>query len=208
MTSKRMIFLGLLVIAVSLSTFVSADTECTNEDCSVGFSLNVVGSPSSFFGFVKDLFNVPINGTLVEILGTNYSNITVAGFYNITQESFGAFDLKASKSGFLSQTKTNQLVAEGGAKQVDFDLSKVGGIGGNVVDLFTLLGVENANVTLKIYGLFLDSTLTDSNGNYSFGNLVPGYYEIIVTASEFLTNTRPDIHVLGGENTVVNFWMW
>jgi len=206
--NKKIVFLVLLVVTVNLFAFVSADTECTNEDCSVGISLNVMGSPSSFVGFVKDLTGGLISGANVEISRTGYSYTTINGFYNITQELSGTFNLKASKIGFLSQTKSNQLIETGETKQVDFALAEVGRIKGNVVDFFISNGINNANVTLILYGETLSSTLTNSNGFYEFNDLAPGYYDITITKTGFSPISKPDVHVLGGKNTTVGFWMW
>jgi len=206
--NKKIVFLVLLVVTVNLFAFVSADTECINEDCSVGISLNVMGSPSSFVGFVKDLTGGLISGANVEILGTGYSDTTINGFYNITQELSGVFDLRASKIGFLSQTKSNQLIEAGETKQVDFALAEVGRIKGNVVDFFAGTGINSANVTLILYGETLSSILTNSSGNFEFDNLAPGYYDLTVNATGYTFNTKPDIHVLGGQNTTINFWLW
>jgi len=202
------LFLFLLVITLSLFSFVLSDNECVNGDCSVGVSLNVVGITSSFVGFVKDLTGGLISGANVEILGTAHSDTTINGFYNITQELSGVFDLKASKDGFLSQTKSNQLIGAGETKQVDFVLGQLGGIKGNVRDFFTSTGINNANLSLFLYDEFLDSTLTNASGYYEFKNLAPGYYDVNIEATGFTLNSKPDNPVLGGENTTVDFWLW
>ena len=196
------------MVTLKSFTLISADTECIGEDCSVSISLNVVGMPSSFIGFVRDLTSGLISGANVEILGTSYSDTTINGFYNLTQELDGTFNLMASKDGFLSQTKSNQLIGAGETKQVDFALGKLGHIKGSTVDFFTGNGIDNANLSLFLYDEFLDSTSTNSTGYYEFLNLAPGYYDITVNATGFTLNSKPDNHVLGGENTTVDFWLW
>ena len=204
---KKIVILFLLVGTLFFN-FVSADTECTNEDCSVDISINVAEITSSFFGFVRDLTGGLINGVNLEILGTSYSDTTINGFYNLTQELSGVFNLKASKDGFLSQTKSNQLIGAGETKQVDFSLAEVGRIKGSTVDFFTGNGINNANLSLFLYDEFLDSTLTNSTGYYEFNNLAPGYYDITANATGFTLNSKPSVHVLGEENTTVDFWLW
>jgi hypothetical protein len=205
---NRIRFLFLLVIALGFSGSVLADTECIGEDCSVGISLNVMEMPSSFIGFVRDLTSGLISGADVEILWTNYSDTTINGFYNLTQKLDGAFNLKASKDRFLSQTKSNQLIRAGETKQVDFSLGQLGGIKGNVRDFWTSVGINNANLSLFLYDEFLNSTLTNASGYYEFLNLAPGYYDITVNATDYESNSKPDNHVLGGANTTINFWLW
>lgn len=203
--TKKIIFLILLVATFK---FITSDTECTGQDCSVGFSLNSVGNPSPFIGFVSNLTGDLISGVNVEILGTGHSDTTTNGFYNITQGLSGTFNLKASKDGFLSQTKSNQLAEFGKTKQVDFLLAEEGSIQGSIVDFFTSNGIDNANVTLILYEETLDSTLTNSGGNFVFDNLAPGYYDLTANATGYTFNSKPDNHVLGGESTTVNFWLW
>ena len=196
------------MVTLKSFTLISADTECIGEDCSVSISLNVVGMPSSFIGFVRDLTSGLISGANVEILGTSYSDTTINGFYNLTQELDGTFNLMASKDGFLSQTKSNQLIGAGEKEQVNFSLAEVGRIKGSAVDFFTGNGINNANLSLFLYDKFLSSILTNASGYYEFNNLAPGYYDINVEATGYDPNSKPDNHVLGGEDTTVDFWLW
>jgi len=193
---------------VATLNFILADTECIGEDCSVGISLNFAGNPSSFIGFVKDLTGGLISGANMEVLETSYSDTTINGFYNITQDLSGLHNLKASKEGYLSQTKSNQLAEFGKTKQVDFVLGNPGRIKGSIVDFFTGNGINNANLSLFLYNEFLSSTLTNASGYYEFNNLAPGYYDVNVEATGFTLNSKPDNHVLGDEDTTVDFWLW
>lgn len=201
-------FLFLIAIALWLINFVIADTECIGGDCSVGISLNFAGNPSSFTGFVRDLTGNLISVVNVEILGNIYSDITIDGFYNITQDLGGLYDLKASKDGYLTQIKSNQLAKFGETKQVDFALGLSGKIKGNTVDFFSAVGINNANMSLFLYNKFLSSTLTNASGYYEFNDLAPGYYDINVEATGYNPNSKPDNHVLVGESTTVDFLLW
>lgn len=201
------LFLFLLVITLSLFSFVLSDNECVNGDCSVGFSLNVQQIPA-FNGTVKDLTGNLIPNINVSVLGTSHSTVTLTGIYTITEDLSGLYGLTASKDGYLSQTKSNQLAEFGKTKQVDFNLGQLGGVKGNVLDFFTSAGINNANLSLFLYDELLDSTLTNASGYYEFNNLAPGYYDVNVEATGFTLNSKPDNHVLGGENTTVDFWLW
>lgn len=189
-------------------TLISADTECIGEDCSVDVSLNFEGNPSSFVGFVENLTRGLISGANVEVLGTSYSNTTTNGFYNITKDLSGLYNLKTSKDGYLTQIRTNQLAEFGETKQVNFTLGLSGKIKGNTVDFFSTVGINNVNMSLFLYDKFLNSTLTNASGYYEFNNLAPGYYDLTVNVTGFTLNSKPDVHVLGGENTTVGFWLW
>ena len=199
-------FLFLLLLVITLN-FIIADTECIGIDCSVGFSLNVQQIPA-FNGTVKDLTGGLLPNSNVSVLETSHSTITPTGIYTITQSLSGLYNLKASKNGFLSQAKFNQLAELGKTKQVDFALGKLGRIKGSTVDFFTGNGINNANLSLFLYNEFLSSTLTNASGYYEFNNLAPGYYDVNVEATGYNPNSKPDNHVLGGENTTVDFWLW
>ena len=207
--NKKIIFLVLFFVTVNLFVFVSADTECTNEDCSVGISLNVAGNPpGSFNGSIKALADGLIANANVSILETGDFTITPTGNYNLTGISEGIYSLRASADSYLSQTKTNQVIKSGITTTVDFELGQTGRIEGNVVDFFTNSVINNANVTLILYGETLSSSLTNSSGGYEFNNLAPGYYDITITKTGFSPLSKPDVHVLGGRNTTINFWLW
>lgn len=188
-------------------TLISADTECANGDCSVGFSLNVQ-QISVFNGTVKDLTNILIPNSNVSVLGTSHSIITPNGIYAITGDLSGLYSLEAAKAGYLSQAKSGQLAEFGKTKQVNFNLGQLGGIKGNVLDFFTSTGINNVNMSLFLYDEFLSSTLTNASGYYEFNDLAPGYYDLTVNATGFTFNSKPNNHVLGGENTTVDFWLW
>lgn len=202
------IFLFLL-IASGLFTFVLADTECVGRDCSLDISINVVQGPDGdFSGSVRNLSGELIANANVAILRTFYSTITATGDYTITEVPVGTYSLTASADGHLSQSKTNQVIVDGITTTVDFTLAKTGGIKGNILDFFTGNTINNANVTLILYGAALNSTLTNANGYYQFINLAPGYYDVNVTATGYDSNSKPDNQVLSGKNTTINFWMW
>ncbi len=200
-------FLFLLAIALGFSGFVFADTECTGQDCSVGVALDVQQTVA-FNGSIRDLAGSLISNANVSVLATSYSTSTPTGIYSITADLSGLYDLKASGSGYLSQTKSNQQAEYGKTKQVNFNLGGLGGIKGNVMTFWTSTAINNANVSLFLYDEFLNSTLTNPSGYYQFLNLAPGYYDLSLEATGYESNSKPDNHVLGGQNATVNFWLW
>ncbi len=202
-------FLVLLVVTVNLFAFVSGDTECINGGCSIGVSIDVSdGSFMVFSGSVRNLSGELIGNTNVTVLGTNYSTLSSNGIYDITGILDGFYNLTASADGHLNQTRTNQLAVTGITTSADFTLARVGLLKGDVLDFFAGTGINNADVTLALYGTDIKSALTDINGHYEFSNLAPGYYDVSVSAAGFTTISKPDVHVLGGMNTTANFWVW
>ena len=202
---NRIKFLSLILFVITLN-FIIADTECIG-GCSVVVSLNVQ-QISSFNGTIRDLTGGLISNSNVSVLGTGYSALASTGIYVITQDLSGLYVLTASKDGYLSQIKSNQLAEFGKTKQVVFNLGHLGGIHGSIVDFFTSAGINNANLSLFLHDEFLSSTLTSSTGYYEFNSLAPGYYDINVEAVGYNPNSKSNVHVLGGQNTTVGFWMW
>jgi len=194
---------------LNIFSFALADTECTNGDCSVDVSINVVdASSAAFAGSVRDLTGGLIVNTSVTVLGTSYSTLAATGTYTLTGIPSGRYDLMASVDGYMSQTKTGQLAVAGITTTVDFALGRVGLIKGNVWDFWMGNGITDANVILSLYGADIGSTLTDANGYYEFADLAPGYYDISVSAVGYTANSKPDNQVLGGGDTTVNLWLW
>ena len=192
---NRITFFLLLVATTMLSTSALADTECANTDCSIGVSINVE-SFGAFAGSVRDLTGGLIANANVTVLGTNYSIVTATGNYTLTGIPTGGYDLIASANEYLSQTRTNQLIVTGITTIANFGLGQVGLIKGNILDFFTGNGINNANVTLRLFGEDISSTLTNVNGYYEFTNLAPGYYDITVNAAGFTSNSKPENQVL------------
>ena len=202
-------FFLLLLISISLFSFVLADTECSNRDCSIGVSINVAGVPKgAFTGSVLDLTGTLVSNVNITVLQTNYSTITTTGIYSISGVDVGVYSLTASADGHLSQARTNQPIMSGTTTTVDFTLAPTGGIRGNVVDFFTGSGINGVEVTLTLYGEEVSSTLTNAAGYYEFTGLIPGYYDLSVSAAGYTDNSKPDNQVLSGLDTIINFWLW
>lgn len=77
-----------------------------------------------------------------------------------------------------------------------------GGIGGTVTDSLTSQPVSGAIVSL--YPL-LDSTTTNNNGKFSFGNISPGIYKVKVAKESYYFDTTLDCKVVEGETQPLNF---
>ena len=76
---KTKLFL-LSLLAVILLNFALADTECTNGDCSLDISINVVESANgNFSGSVRGLSGGLLTDANVAVLGTFYSTVTATG---------------------------------------------------------------------------------------------------------------------------------
>jgi outer membrane receptor protein involved in Fe transport len=68
-------------------------------------------------------------------------------------------------------------------------------------------GVPVANVRIDIRGPKNYSVSTDSQGNFSLGDVVPGIYSVTASKAGYQTATAPDLTVLGGETESVTVTM-
>jgi len=77
-----------------------------------------------------------------------------------------------------------------------------GAIVGKVNDMFHGGGVEGAKVTLASEESVLTTT-TDTSGNFTFSDLSPGRYELVVTREGFFDNKFGGVKVEQGKETSV-----
>jgi len=200
MKAKRIIATVILLVLFVPAVITASDV--------LNVSVSVSLDTGLFSGSVRDVNDVLIANASVTALGTAHSTAATAGNYDIIGIPAGSYSLQASASGYLSQTKTNQLIVSGATTTVNFVLSPTGGIRGSIVDFWTGNGINNANVTLGQFGSDIGSTLTNAAGDYEFTDLAPGYYDVSVAAAGYTSNSKPNNQVIGGQDSAINFWLW
>ena len=164
-------------------------------------------------GVVVVLYNngVPI-GTAVSDMNGNYSFTGLAdGTYTVTE---------IPPPGFTPTTPTSVIVtiSGGNSQAVNFgNAANTGVISGTVfLDLNNSgiyqpgdPGIPFVNISLTLGGLIIQSTNSDSNGNYSFTNLADGTYTVTETVLPGYTSTSSTtrtVTITGGNSvTGVNF---
>ena len=128
----------------------------------------------SVIGNVTDDYAIPLEGVLVEIVGTNnksYSN--ASGNFVLGIDQLGSYSFKASKIGYISSTKTVNITAFG--QYVNFLLNPVNvyNVSGKVTGNDTNgVGIEGVHITLS--GETNYEIDTDPSGNYS----ISGVYDL------------------------------
>ena len=155
------------------------------------------GNMGSLEGIVKDTNNDPVEGVNVAIDGTNLFRTTDEnGVYSFENITTGTYDLTASKIGYENSTATNVEVTENNTTTQDFIITQLDNltISGHIVandDPNT--GLENVNIILT--GAVNANTTSDSNGDFTIGNIIPNQtYNIVFSLSGY-ANYITDINV-------------
>ena len=154
-------------------------------------------------GVVRDNNNNPIAGATVSTNTGNYSTTTAAdGSYRIGNVTPGTYNVTAQKNGYTSQTQYNKTVTAGQTTTVDFNLTLVPGtIAGTVKDTNNN-PLSGATVRTTTGGY---STTTNSSGQYTLSNVVPGTYSVEASKSGYLSQTQSNVQVVSNQTTTVNF---
>jgi hypothetical protein len=114
---------------------------------------------------------------------TNASMMTDgSGNYSFTGLVLGNYTVTPSKSGFtytpLSQTFNNMSASQTANFTTGFPIYTISG-------QVTLNGAGQSGVTVTLFGTAINSTLTDSSGNYSFTGLLAGNYVLTPSKSGY-----------------------
>jgi dolichyl-diphosphooligosaccharide--protein glycosyltransferase len=175
--------------------------------------LNIVIDPASIEGYVYEdenddgVLNLSTD-SLIDNVNVNIYDIntgaqaasltTSAGYYNASEILPGLYYIRSEKDGFI----INETVVElhSGHKFYNISKTKLSGLEGNVYydDFGDEIDISNAKVDLTYVRMdlqgnpeeeiFVNSTTTDSNGNYQFSKtLNQGTYIVDVTSSEIPT---------------------
>lgn len=144
------------------------------------------GGTGAVFGVVNDPDENPFKGVTVTIEGTDYSEskeTDEGGFYVFTNLSAGEYTLTYKKEGYQTQTEVITLT-EGEIKNMGTIIIEEivkAIILGNVIDS---KGEPIESVRLKIKGIktrYKNSTSSDADGFFEFGNLEADTYVIFAT---------------------------
>lgn len=130
-------------------------------------TFNVVVPNSTIVGTVVDWNAIPIEGALVEIEGTQYSNLTNSdGMYVINNvDLVGTYNITASKQGYQSQMFQVDL-DKNHMYTFDFVLIQYATITGTVRDSASL-PIQDANVSVIKNNAEVASVQTAADGTYS-----------------------------------------
>jgi hypothetical protein len=159
--------------------------------------------------------SIAISGVVIELLryGVVVSSTTTdtSGDYMIIVAT-GTYDVRASVAGYQTQTKTNIVVSAGQTATVNFALIEAvqtGTISGKVTKSDGTTPITGATVAIIRDSEIVNSTTTDTNGNYSiilsaeyFINV--STFTISVSATGYETVTQK-VRLQPGEMLTLNF---
>ncbi|HEY6968557.1 MAG TPA: carboxypeptidase regulatory-like domain-containing protein [Candidatus Angelobacter sp.] len=184
--------------SVTSSVTVTAATSST-----LNFQLTATSSPGAITGHVNDSSTgAALSGATVSYSGGSTTTDS-SGNYAFANVNPGPYSLTASHSGYNSQT-SSVTVASGTTATLNFQLTAAsaspGAITGKVTNVSNP-GETIASTTVSYSG---GSTTTDSNGNYTLGNVAPGTYNVTASHTGWFSQTK-SVTVTSGATSTLNF---
>ncbi len=131
------------------------------------------------------LTGAPLNGVLIEVLGSQTEQTAANGAFKMGQENEGYFTVRISKTGFQSQEFTVYF-QRGVVRNLHTALYPAGGLNitGTVRSAYDGNAVPDATVTFSSWSGVWETT-TDALGAFAMPDLPAGLYDIIAGASGF-----------------------
>jgi hypothetical protein len=160
-------------------------------------------------GLISDIDGRPLSGATITITGSfTGSAVTGAeGTFIFPQASPGDVTITISKAGYDPVTGTGTFSA-GGVLVANVPLRETlpvpttGDLSGKVLDGATLAPVQGAIV----YLLGESPITTDAQGAFTMGNLLPGTYEVTVSASGYVSQNY-QIMIVAGVNAEMEIYL-
>jgi hypothetical protein len=179
----------------------------------VNFSLIQIPQKGIISGKVtKTDGTTALSGVLVEAMQSGVTKLSAtsdaSGNYSIIIGT-GTYNVKASVTGYLSQTKTGYNATNGSTNTVNFSLvglsvAKFGVISGKATQSDGTTAISGALIEALQLGVIKSSILTDANGNYSI-TIGTGTYDINASLSGYQSQTKTGYSVANGSTVTVNF---
>lgn len=193
--------------APNFSLAVVGAVVTANNTTIVNFALKA--DPGKIFGTVKDASTTnPIPGATIEVRNSFVIVATALtdanGNYNFPNLAPDTYTVTAAAPGYqrkiqVATVNTNQVTI------VNFSLNvNPGTISGTVTDSGTTDPIPNATVAVFQGTTFIDSALTDINGDYAIPNLAPGNYNVLAIAQDYQAAFSAVV-VTAGATTDVDF---
>ena len=170
MTAEREGFLSTTIADVVVTRGVRKD----------GVDFNLTEKPTRLYGVVRSGTRLLV-GANVSVVGTSTFNLSGPdGNYEIGNLTAGIYTVRASSPGYETATIADVVIPEGGAIQLNINLTGLPGalISGVVVDAATGLPLANVLVTIVDIDPPRAGVATDINGAYGLPGLNPGNYTV------------------------------
>jgi len=179
-----------------------------NNTTTVNFALTV--TPGNIIGTVRDAVTTSlIAGAEIDV----YSGQTLIastltdpnGNYQVQNLAPGSFVVTASKPTYQTQA-LGAIVTANATTIVNFALEKnPGTISGTVTDATTTNPISGVNIQVFDRRILVGIGVTDTNGNYTIPDLIPGQYTVIANAGSTYRNASQGAIVFANTTTTVNF---
>jgi len=152
-------------------------------------------------GYVKTAESDPIEGATLKA-GSKTKVTNSEGFYNMSIGA-GTYTVNVSATGFANATDDATVEADT-VTWLNFTLTATCGVvTGHVYDLDTEEAIGNAKVQLGQSGVVIREKFTDSEGGYSFSNVLAGDYNVTVTAYGY-EDKVVTVTVVAGESVALD----
>ncbi len=150
------------------------------------------------------------NQTSGLVIQTGYTDSY--GFYKIANLTIGWYTVEISKNGYYTQSKTDYINWAGDDDYLYFYLVQKppdsGYIEVIVRDKDTMAPIQNALVTCNYQnGTYFKSGYTDSSGFYNITGLYIGWYDIVVTHTNYGGGTQSDYINWNGDDDYLYFYL-
>ncbi|MBP9151130.1 MAG: choice-of-anchor B family protein [Flavobacteriales bacterium] len=152
----------------------------------------------------------PLNAVQIDVVGTGINELTdLFGEYATGMAAGGTFDVTFQKGGYLSQTISGVVTANGQTIILDVELvpDVPFTVSGNVSESGVGTPIEGATILFE-NEFFTKELTTDANGDYSDNNFFAGEYDVTVgawgyvgecsTVSITASGTPPSFELLPG----------
>lgn len=173
--------------SLTLSATVAANV-------TTNLNLSLLADPGSILCLVLDsVSSLPISGCLVEALkGTTViaSGLTDGvGVCNLANLAPGTYIVRVSLTNYQIATQTVIVLPNLQTSLQVSLVSQPGSLTGTVLDVLSLLGLPQAQLSLFSGQTLIATTVSDPLGNYLFTGLAPGSYTLRVSLLNFETLT-------------------
>lgn len=148
----------------------------------------------------------PLEGVLVQVLGTNFSDQTnTEGEYLISEIPAGLYSVKFSKSGYEDHTENNVQISHEQTTTVNTLINQTSGgtgsVSGFAADVINQTVVIGANIEIEETSF---NTATNSEGIYYLENVPAGNYVINCTKEGF-DDTFLNIEIIADDDVSADF---
>jgi hypothetical protein len=161
---------------------------------------------------------LPISWAMVEVtnqssgllIQTGYTD--PSGFYKVVNLTIGWYTIEVTKAGYNAQSKQDNINWAGDDDYLTFYMVEMppdsGYIEVLVKDDDTLAPIQNTLVTAYYSnGTYFSSGYTDSSGFFNITGLYIGWYDIVVTHSDYGGDSMMDYINWNGDDDYLNFYL-